>query len=84
LTQKRLHKRLNTKEFFSELSLGESAYLQRKNNLVVLSNQLIDSKIIQSDFRVTNKNGKVRTVPKLTSNIISRAKWIDFYENIGF
>ena len=82
-TQKELHKRLNTQLFFSELSLGKSGYLQLKNNLLVLFNQLIDSKIIQSDFTVTTKNGKVKTVQKLTSNIISRAKSIDFYENIG-
>ena len=83
LTQKTLHKRLNTQLFFSELSLGKSGYLQLKKNLLVLFNQLIDSNIIQSDFTVTIKNGKVKTVQNLTSNIISRAKWIDFYENIG-
>jgi hypothetical protein len=74
---------LNTQLFFSELSLGKSGYLQVKNNLLVLFNQLIDSKIIQPDFTVTSKNGKVKTVQKLTSNRISRAKSIDFYENIG-
>ena len=74
---------MNTQAFFSELSLGDSAYLEVKNNLVVVLNQLSDSKIIQSDFTVTNKNGKVRTVSNLTYNIISRSKWVDFYENIG-
>ena len=83
LTQKELHKRLDTQLFFSELSLGESGYLQLKKNLLGLLNQLSDSKIIQSNFTVTNKNGKVITVQKLTSNRISRAKWIDFCENIG-
>jgi hypothetical protein len=82
-TQKKLHKCLNTQLFFSELSLGKSAYIELKNNLLVLLNQLSDSKIIQSDFTVTNKNGKVKTVQKLTSNIISRSKSIEFYENIG-
>jgi len=83
LSQKKLQKRLNTQAFFSELSLGDLAYLEVKNNLVVVLNQLSDSKIIQSDFTVTNKNGKVITVSNLTSNIISRSKWVDFYENIG-
>lgn len=83
LAQRKLQKRLNTQAFFSELSLGDSAYLEVKKNLVVVFNQLSDSKIIQSDFTVTNKNGKVITVSNLTSNIISRSKWIDFYENIG-
>lgn len=82
-TQKKFKKRLNTQLFFSELSLSKSAYLQVKNNLLVLFNQLIDSKIIQPDFTVTYKNGKVTTVQKLTFNLISRAKSIDFYENIG-
>ena len=81
--QKRLHKRLDTEAFFSELSLGKSGYLQVKKNLLVLFNQLIHYKIIQSDFKVTTKEGKVKTVQNLTSNIISRAKWIDFSENIG-
>ena len=83
LTQKKLHKRLNTQVFFTEFSLGESGYLQLKKNLLVLFNQLIDSKILQSDFTVTTKNGKVKTVQNLTSHRISRAKWIDFYETIG-
>lgn len=82
-TQKEFKKRFNTQLFFSELSLSKSAYLQVKNNLLVLFNQLIDSKIIQPDFTVTYKNGKVTTVQKLTFNLISRAKSIDFYENIG-
>ena len=82
--QRKLHKRLNTEAFFSELSLGKSGYLEVKKNLLVLFNQLVNSKIIQPNFTVTTKNGKVRTVQNLTSHIISRSKWIDFYENIGF
>jgi hypothetical protein len=83
LAQKKLQKRLKTQAFFSQLSFGDSAYLQLKATLVVVLNQLRDSKIIQSDFIVTTKSGKVRTVSNLTSNIISRSKWVDFYENIG-
>ena len=71
---------MNTQTFFLELSLGKSAYLQVKKHILVLFNQLINSKIIYSDFTVTYKNGKVKTVQTLTTNIISRSKCIDFYD----
>jgi hypothetical protein len=81
--QKKLSKRLNTQTFFLELSLGKSGYIQVKKHILVLFNQLINSKIIQPDFTVTYKNGKVKTLQTLTTNRISRSKCIDFYENTG-
>jgi hypothetical protein len=81
--QKKLHKRLNTEAFFLELSLGDSGYRQVKTNLLLFFNHLITFQIIQSDFLVTLKNGKVKNVQKLNSNLISRSKYIDFYENLG-
>ena len=83
--QKKLQKRLNTEAFFLELSLGDSkiGYRQVKTNLLLFFNHLITFQIIQSDFVVTLKNGKVKNVQKLNSNLISRSKYIDFYENLG-
>lgn len=82
-TQKTIKKRLYTQEFFSNLSLGNNAYPQVKKNLLLLFDQLVQSKLIKSDFKVTIKNGEIKIVQKLTTNIISRSKWIDFDENIG-
>jgi hypothetical protein len=81
VAQEPMKKRLNTQEFFAQYSLAKSAYPQVKNNLLVLLNQLVQSKLIKSDFKVTTKNGKIKTVQKLTTNIISRSKWIEFDEN---
>lgn len=82
-TQKTIKKRLYTQEFFSKLSLGNNAYPQVKKNILLLFDQLVQSKLIKSNFEVTIKNGQIKTVQQLTTNIISRSKWIDFDENIG-
>lgn len=83
LAQEDLQKRLLTEEFFLQLSLNKSSYSKVKNHLVQLFQAIQDSNIIKPEFRVTTKAGSLHIVEKLTSNLISRSKWIDFDENIG-
>lgn len=52
-------------------------------DLQYFSINLLTLRLFNLILTVTYKNGEVTTVRKLTSNIISRAKSIDFYENLG-
>lgn len=83
LAQENLQKRVLTEEFFLQLSLNKSRYSKVKNHLVQLFHVIQDSNIIETEFKVTTKTGSVHIVKKLTSNLVSRSKWIDFYEHIG-
>lgn len=82
-TQRNLEKRLMTEEFFSKIPVNKNNQGKLKKHLVYLFQELQNSKFIDPTITVVTKTGKEKRVTKLTSNLISRSKYIDFQENRG-
>lgn len=77
-----INKEFPTQEFLEQVSLSNSKNTKLKYYIVSVLHQFKDYKIIEPEFQILTKQGKLKRVESLTTNLVSRSKSIFYKERI--
>lgn len=77
-----IKKEFPTQEFLGQVSISTSKNAKLKYFIVSVLHQLKDYKVIESEFQILTKQGEIKRVQSLTTNLVSRSKSIFYIERI--
>jgi hypothetical protein len=77
-----IKKEFPTQEFLGQVSISTSKNAKLKYFIVSVLHQLKDYKVIESEFQILTKQGEIKRVQSLTTNLVSRSKSIFYRERI--
>lgn len=77
-----IKKEFPTQEFLGQVSISTSKNAKLKYCIVSVLHQLKNYKVIEPEFQILTKQGKVKRVKSLTTNLVSRSKSIFYKERI--
>ena len=71
-----IQKEFPTQEFLEQVSFSNFKSGKLKRCIVKVFHELRNLKVIEPEFEILTKQNRLKEVPRLTSNLVSRSKWI--------
>lgn len=75
-----LEKKFNVEDFLNQFSIPNQKRTEVKKRIIELFDELKNRKLIDTQFRIVQKNGLYTTVKQLTPLLLTKSKHIFFYE----
>ena len=79
-----LRKIFHSEDFFNQFSISNQKQTQMKNVIINLLDEFKEIKLIEDEFELMTKYGILIKVNKLTPLLLTKSKYICFYETTNF
>jgi hypothetical protein len=67
-------------EFLNQFNISNTKQTQLKQIIITVLDQAINDRLRKAQFKIIQKDGSIRKIPKLTTQLIPKTKVISLYE----
>lgn len=79
-----LKKQFHAEEFLNQFNISNTKQTQLKQIIITVLNQAINDRLIKAQFKIIQKDGSIRKINKLTTQLITKTKVIYLYELFNY